>query len=111
MPHAVNPSGQVSNFAPTDPTEKRNCTFDFTKGLSPGEAIVGIPTWSILVYDGVDPTPNARLIGAAQVFGNIAMQLVGTCIAGVRYSLVATATTSTGETLTAFAELACAPVT
>jgi hypothetical protein len=109
MPHAVNAVGQVSNFPPTDPTETRNLTFDFSGGLATGETIVGIPVWTIDVYDGVDATPNSRLIGSPQIAGNLAEQLVGTCLAGVRYSLTAKAVTTTGQHLTAFGEITSVP--
>jgi hypothetical protein len=109
MPHAAI-NGVEVNFPPTDPTESKIYPFDFTLPLRAGETIVGVPVWSIHVFMNSiaqDPAPASRLIGSSGISGNIATQMVGNCLADVVYTLTATATTTAGEVLTAWAELPC----
>src|SRR5208282_5903904 len=99
MPHAN------GNFSPTDPSESSIFSFDFTPALATAETIVGTPAWLIEVYSGVDLTPAARFIGSPGLSGNITSQMVGGCLPGVTYTLIATAVTSAEQIRTVSAEV------
>lgn len=110
MPHAVASNGLPGRFSTLDTSETKTRSFDFTNLLTlPGETIVGAAAWSIAVVDGLDPTPNIRLLGSSSVSGNITSQMIGGMLPNVQYMLTATVNTTAGQTLTLFAEQYCIP--
>ena len=68
-----------------------------------GLALCG--TCAVIVVDGADPTPSNLLSGGTTIIGSKIYQQVHNGIAGVIYRLVATVTTSAGNTLVALGDL------
>jgi hypothetical protein len=99
----------AEDFSAIYPTEQVTLGMDFTKALAifaPGEAISS-PVVSIVLVEGTDATPNARLIGIPAISGNYVLQTVGTCQAGAVYDIIATVQTSGFQTLTLNNHLPC----
>ena len=85
-------------------TEVKPLSFDFSQVLASGETI-STATCTVLVIDGTDPTPSNILSGGASIIGSKIYQQVQSGVAGVTYRLVATITTSAGNTLVALGDL------
>ena len=98
-----------ADFSPRDLGEVVVYSFDFSRNLAPGETLLW-GSFQCLSVDGLDPDPNARLIGGGLLNGAQISQLV--TFAGaplvqdaprLTYRLLATVTTSLTQTLSAFA--------
>src|SRR5260370_14275723 len=97
-----------TDFDPIDVNEQAMLTLDFAKyPLAVGETIPTAPVWTCTVADGTDATPGARLLGSPSITGTQAMQKVGTMVAGVKYRLQATATTSLPQVINLFSFILC----
>lgn len=71
-----------------------------------GETISTV-AWFAASLNGIDATPAARLIGAAQIIGTVVLQLIGTGIAGESYRFGATVSTNKQPALTRYAHCQC----
>ena len=85
-------------FTPKDPGETEIFTFDFTAALGTGESIITAAV-ACTVVSGVDAGAAAMVDGAAQIDGTLVVQKIQAGISGNRYTLIATVTTSAGQTL------------
>lgn len=85
-------------------TEVKSLSFDFSQVLASGETI-STATCTVVVIDGTDPTPSNILSGGTTIIGFKVYQQVQNGVAGVTYRLVATITTSAGNTLVALGDL------
>jgi hypothetical protein len=85
-------------------TEVKPLSFDFSQVLASGETL-STASCSALVIDGTDPTPSNLLSGGTSIIGSKVYQQVHNGVAGVTYRLVATVTTSAGNTLVALGDL------
>jgi len=85
-------------------TENKPLSFDFSQVLVTGETL-STASCSVLVMDGVDANPSNILDGAASIIGSKIYQQVQDGVAGVTYRLVATVTTSVGNTVVAIGDL------
>jgi hypothetical protein len=97
---------QLPDFDPIDPGESEILGFDFADVLATGET-PSSTSWAIQTSVGTDSSASSRLIGSASVVGTISQQRVGNCLAGVKYTLVASVVTSAGNTLSLWSHLAC----
>lgn len=83
---------------------------DFTNQLGIGEFVVSNSgTLQVLVFTGIDPTPNLILLGLPTYIGNVVTQKLRQGVPGVVYRVVLTVTTSTGRHLTLETYLAVLP--
>lgn len=94
------------DYSPSDVGEAETYGLDFARDLSTGETIVSV-AWTCGVLTGVDPAPQDHVIGAGSINGTIAIQFLSGFLAGVNYRLMATVTTSTGETKSLWSHVAC----
>lgn len=94
------------NFDPVEPTTERWFYFDFGPQLGTGETIVSAQ-WNITVVQGVDPSPGSRQLSQPAIVGTEIGAFCGNFLAGVTYSLEATATTSAGNILPNNARVRC----
>jgi len=85
-------------------TENKPLSFDFSQVLTTGETL-STASCSVIVIDGVDANPSNILSGGASIIGSKIYQQVQYGTAGVTYRLVATVTTSDGNTLVALGDL------
>ena len=85
-------------------TESELFTFDFTQVLSPSETI-STATCTVIVMNGVDPTPNNIIVGAAVINNQTASQRIANGLNEVTYRLVMTITTSQGNTYVGIGDL------
>lgn len=85
-------------------TEVKSLSFDFSQVLASGETL-STAVCTVLVIDGIDPTPSGLLSGAASIVGSKIYQQVRNGTTGVTYRLVATVTTNAGNTLVALGDL------
>jgi len=85
-------------------TENKPLSFDFSQVLATGESL-STASCSVLVIDGTDASPSNLLSGGASIIGSKIYQQVHNGTAGVTYRLVATVTTSAGNTLVALGDL------
>jgi hypothetical protein len=85
-------------------TESELFTFDFSQVLSPSETI-STSSCSVIVINGVDPTPSTILVGAPVVVNKTASQRVANGISEVTYRLEMTITTSQGNTYVGVGDL------
>jgi hypothetical protein len=83
-----------------DPGESVILAFDFSKDMTSGETLTGTPAVAITLYSGtVDSGMAAMLSGAAQISGNLVLQMVGRGQIGNQYMIEATCATSAGRVL------------
>jgi len=85
-------------------TEVKSLSFDFSQVLASGETI-STATCTVVVIDGTDTNPSNILSGGTTIIGFKVYQQVQNGVAGVTYRLVATITTSVGNTLVALGDL------
>lgn len=85
-------------------TEVKSLSFDFSQVLASGETL-STSTCTVIVVDGTDATPSNLLSGGTSIIGNKIYQQVHNGTAGVIYRLIATVTTSAGNTLVALGDL------
>jgi hypothetical protein len=91
------------------PGELEVAVFPFADRLEPGETIATVEVVSVISL-GTDAAPEAVLVGAPIVdASNVLHRIVGT-VPGVRYNLVAKATTSTGRIPFVLLPLRCVPL-
>lgn len=86
------------DFDVMNSTESEVFAIDFVNDLQTGETISGLPTVTLTVFSGDDPTPSARLSGDPGVSGTTAMQRVSQPLAGVTYIITFSVLTSLGNT-------------
>jgi bifunctional N-acetylglucosamine-1-phosphate-uridyltransferase/glucosamine-1-phosphate-acetyltransferase GlmU-like protein len=84
--------------------EIKPLSFDFSQVLATGETL-STAICTVLVIDGVDASPSSLLSGGASIIGSKIYQQVQSGTAGVTYRIVATITTSAGNTLVALGDL------
>lgn len=95
------PSGGRTVLPSKKVGETFTAVFDFASSLNvtgAGETISGAAV-TISVYSGTDAAPNSVLNGAASISGSQILQSLTAGTAGVIYSIVAQATTSTSQVL------------
>lgn len=104
------------DFSPAEKAESQQYGFDFVNDLSEGESLTAA-TWTLIVREGADPTPNARLVGAPALVipeGTTVQTATKQRIAGllpdVIYTVRAVVTTSAGNTLSLWSHIAGEPV-
>ena len=85
-------------------TESELFTFDFSQVLSPSETI-STATCSVIVMNGVDPSPSTILVGSTVIVNSTASQRVANGISEVTYRLKMTITTSQGNTYVGIGDL------
>jgi len=85
-------------------TESELFTFDFTQVLSPSETI-STAVCTVIVMNGVDPTPNNIIVGSAVINNQTASQRIANGVNDVTYRLVMTITTSQGNTYVGVGDL------
>ena len=81
-------------FDPKDPNEIVTLTFDFGKDLNVGEELVAVTDVFIEPYCGIDSNMPQVLSGAAQLFGNFALQSVTLGKPGCQYAITVCAATN-----------------
>lgn len=86
------------NFTPKRVGEKEIFSVDFVHKLPVGITIVSA-VWSVQVAYGVDPNPNAMVIGAATISGSVVTTFLAGGLPDVGYWPMCTATLSDGEIL------------
>ncbi len=99
---------------PINPTEVEGIRFDYGYVLAAGEIIQSAVLFCE-VFEGTDPDPASRKIGAYEIGPSprtdapsaCILQKFGQMIAGVTYRLECYATTSMGQTLCLWTHLAC----
>lgn len=101
----------LSDFTTCDPSpyETTIFGFDFALDLGASEIITSV-VFACQVAEssvGTDANPSSRLLGSASISGTIVSQLGGTFVAGVTYRIIATITTSQGQTITGYANTIC----
>jgi hypothetical protein len=84
--------------------ETKPLSFDFSQVLASSETL-STAACTVVVIDGTDANPSNILSGGASIIGSKIYQLVQSGVAGVTYRLVATVTTSAGNTLIALGDL------
>lgn len=82
--------------------------FDFRSSLSAAETIV-TQVVTASVYSGEDPSPSGIISGSASATNTVVFQLITGGVAGVIYDVLATVTTSLGQTLQLAGYLAVVP--
>lgn len=85
-------------------TESELFGFDFSQVLTSGETL-STAVCTVIVMNGIDPNPDAILVGAAAITNSKANQRIAGGISEVTYRLVMTVTTSYGNTYTAVGDL------
>lgn len=85
-------------------------TFDFTSRLTSTETL-STASVAATVYSGTDPSPSSIISGSSTISGQKITQKVTAGTLGVVYKLLATVTTSLGQTLQLAAFLAIIPDT
>lgn len=95
-----------SDFDPMDAGESGMLGFDFVNDLASGETISNA-TWTCEAVEGTDAQAATRLVGSPQNTGTLTKQRVAGLVAGVRYLLQATVTTSAGNTLSLWSRVLC----
>ena len=88
----------TTNFSPIGAAETVWRTFDYSRGLAPGESLVSASV-TIAVESGTDPTPASRLIQGPVVTGPTVSILIGTMVAGVVYTITITASSTNSQEL------------
>jgi hypothetical protein len=86
------------NFSPKRVAEVQIFSVDFSPLLAAGETL-SAAVWSVALFSGTDPTPNAMLQGPAVIAGSVVSQVLKGGVAGGIYGPICTATTSLGQTL------------
>lgn len=82
---------------------------DFANGLVfPGEMLLGVPTCTLILVEGVDLTPQARLMGTPTITGTIVTVKLGTMLDGCVYQVLITVQTSAGQVLSCWTDQICA---
>jgi hypothetical protein len=84
--------------------ENKPLSFDFSQVLTVGETL-STSSCSVIVIDGTDSNPSNLLAGGSSINANKVYQQVQNGVAGVTYRIVATVTTSAGNTLIALGDL------
>ena len=84
--------------------ENKPLSFEFSEVLATGEALA-TASCSVIVLDGVDPSPSSLLYGSTYINGTKVYQRVQNGVAGVTYRLVVTVTVNSGSTLVALGDL------
>jgi hypothetical protein len=84
--------------------ESKPLAFDFIGVLASDETL-STSSCSAIVINGVDPSPSAILSGSSTIVGTKVLQRIVGGVSGVTYRLVATVTTSAGNTLLAIGDL------
>jgi hypothetical protein len=94
------------DFPLLDPTETADLSFDFTRHpeWERWDYIVSA-TVTISVVTGTDASAQTRLSGAPTYCNGIVKQRVAGIQAGVKYKLIATATTNKGEVLALYSNV------
>jgi hypothetical protein len=101
----------IADLSSFDPTEKIPMSIDFSGAIPTGDSVLGTPTATIAVYQGVDPNASALLSGTVGRVGNVATQFVGPGgVPGTTYRLTITITTASGAIIAAYVHALCAPV-
>lgn len=104
----------TSDFSPIAPDEApRYLSVDFSTYLISGDTVATIVAWNCTVAAASptpDPDPASRLIGAPAQAGDVVVQHVGGCLAGVIYIMEAVVDTTAGERLSIWAYLKCVAV-
>jgi hypothetical protein len=90
----------IHSFSYKYTTETEPFTFDFTAALLGGETITSA-SCTVITVDGTDPNPSLILAGAPYTTDNKVTQTVTNGVSEVTYRLIATITTSKGNTYTA----------
>jgi hypothetical protein len=85
-------------------TESELFTFDFSQVLSPSETI-STATCTVIVMNGVDPSPSSIIVGAAVISNQTASQRIANGLNEVTYRLSMTITTSQSNTYVGIGDL------
>jgi len=94
------------DYSPAQPTEAKRYGMDFTNDLLAADSVASC-TITLVALNGIDPSPATRLSGPAIITGNIVQQLISNLVAGERYLVIFTATTSQAETLVLYGAVSC----
>ncbi len=97
-PAQLHVGGSRTNFSPKRPQEVEILTIDFTPNLSFGETITEA-TWSMSVVRGIDPNPEAMLVGSAGIANELVSHFVQGGLADVIYAPICAVKTSKGQTI------------
>jgi hypothetical protein len=83
--------------------------FDFTLALAAGETITGASWTCATSSDSIvaDSSASSRINGPPSITGNVVGQKFSGYLAGVKYLITATASTSLGNALTTWAHFYC----
>ena len=109
------PQFSKSFSPPALPGDTCAYSIDIAAQLDAGDSLSGASV-TLLVRQGSDSTPSARLVGSATVSGTVVTQVIGGTPpnglqGGTIYRVVYTATTAAGRTLVNAVELPCASLT
>lgn len=95
----------MKRLHPIDVTEQVPVTFEFIEELAEGEAL-STPVVTVTAVRGLDTSPSARLVSAAQVVGSDIVVMFGNNpVRGETYLLECTTQTSNSQKLTTVALL------
>lgn len=97
----------VGDFTLINQPEKDTFAFDFTNYLQDGETVASIVGWVIGVETGSDPDAPTRVVGPAQLQGNLIVQAAQGFLPGVVYWMSGQVLTSKGRTPLLWASLPC----
>jgi len=109
----------IKDLPDIDPTaQKEPIAFDFFPYLPSGVFLQGTPVVTIAAISGIDATPSARAIGVptlgtvmppdgAGVANTAVIQMVGTCVSGVTYLLLATCDRTDGGVASLWTHMKC----
>lgn len=79
--------------------ESENFSYDFVDTLPTGATIASVAT-DIVVHAGVDPNPQALVVGGPTISGSVVTIRLNPTLAGVSYRPRVTATYSDGQIVT-----------
>jgi hypothetical protein len=101
----------LTDFPAMEPGSIGTYSIDFSPDLPPAVTLASV-SWTLGLHAflpgaTIDPTPQARLIGAPWIAGTFAAQRIGGLFAGNDYLVIATATFSDGEVFVRWTVLPC----
>lgn len=103
----------LGTYSPINPGEAEVFAMDFAKAaLQPGDTISAV-AWTLAVAPqtnaGVDPSPQDHITGPASLVGTVTSQRIAGTLPYVLYVVIATATTTLGDTKKLWGYLASFP--
>ena len=88
-----------SYFDTKDPSESIPLTFDLSSNLAAGETLTSVPTVTVTLVAGTDPSPSAILTGVNSLDATLTKAIVGVHagITGCAYEVKVVVSTSNAQ--------------